>query len=167
MKTHSGYYLFIHSFIWLISNKPGASILYLPPKPGCFICAYLHSSNPLFIKSNKHSSQFPFPISVSVSQSFNNIWKYMLAQKRGEHWGNRYFYNWNWDALFTACVFKDIAVYLNINLTQPYYPAAFTCIYFWHLVWILASCMHAGILFSPSEVECCIWKCSQKTELTV
>lgn len=52
------------------------------------------------IKSKQHTSQFSFPISISVSDSFNNIWRYMLAQKRREHRGNRYFKNWN--ELFTA-----------------------------------------------------------------
>lgn len=134
-------YLFLHSFIWLLSNKTTASILYLPPKPGCFICPHLHSSNPLLIKSNKHSSQFPFPISVSVSQSFNNIWKYMLAQKKGEHWGNRYFHNWNWDALFTASAiglkilqFILISTWLNLIILLLSCVFIFGIFYkFWHL----------------------------------
>lgn len=141
LSIYLSIYSFIHSFIWLISNKPAASILYLPPKPGCFICAHLHSSNSLFIKSNKHSSQFPFPISVSVSQSFNNIWKYILAQKRGERWGNRYFHNWNWDALFTACAiglkilqFILISAWLNLIILLLSRVFIFGILYeFWHL----------------------------------
>lgn len=89
------------------------------------IYAHLHSCNTLFIKSKQHSSQFPPPISVSVSESFNNIWRYVLAQARSKRRGNRYFQNWNWDVLFTAFAisfkilqFIFISTHLQLNFIR-------------------------------------------------
>lgn len=66
------------------------------------IHTHLHSCNTLFKSQAPILHNSLFPISVCVSQSCNNIWRYMLAQEREERWGNRYFQNWNWDVLFTA-----------------------------------------------------------------
>lgn len=118
------------------------------------IYAHLHSCNTLFIKSKQHSSQFPSPISVSVSESFNNIWRYALAQARSKRRGNTYFQNCNWDVLFTAFAisfkilqFILISTHLNfirLLLSEGSYSGMFSwsmsSVWFtWMLCWSSAS----------------------------
>ena len=93
-----------HTVVGLMVNRisPQHLKLWLSSTQAIVFHAHLHSCNTLLIKSSQLSLQFLFPISASVSQSFNNIWRYMLAQKREERSGNRYFQNLNWDVLFTA-----------------------------------------------------------------
>lgn len=117
------------------------------------IYAHLHSCNTLFIKSKQHSSQFPSPISVSVSESFNNIWRYALAQARSKRRGNTYFQNWNWDVLFTAFAisfkilqFILISTHLNfirLRLSEGRYSGMFS--------WSMSSVWFTRLLCRSSE----------------